>query len=121
MNVELGLLYKSPKSEFKNDGAFPLVESTIDYISWAHYKKNAQKKQSLFTRLRKLICRKSPHSAQLDNHSLPVDQSASSTIHKEDFPKEPSPFSRLQKLTRGENSRSPQPNKQRSGEKGERC
>lgn len=90
-------------------------------ISWAHYKKDAQKKQSLFTRLRKLIGRKSPHSAQQNNHSLPVDQSASSTIHKEDFPKEPSPFSRLQKLTRGENSRSPQPNKQRSGEKGERC
>lgn len=32
MNVELGLLYKSPKSEFRNDGTFPLVESTKDYI-----------------------------------------------------------------------------------------
>ncbi len=32
MNVELGLLYKSPRSEFRNDDAFPLVESTKDYI-----------------------------------------------------------------------------------------
>lgn len=32
MNVELGLLYKSPRSEFRNDGIFPLVESTKDYI-----------------------------------------------------------------------------------------
>lgn len=104
------------------DKEWQTIEISVNQaISWAHYKKNAQKKQSLFTRLRKLICRKSPHSAQLDNHSLPVDQSASSTIHKEDFSKEPSLFSRLQKLTRGENSRSPQTNKQRSGEKGERC
>ena len=104
------------------DKEWQTIEISVNQaISWAHYKKDAQKKQSLFTRLRKLICRKSPHSAQLDNHSLPVDQSASSTIHKEDFSKEPSLFSRLQKLTRGENSRSPQTNKQRSGEKGERC
>ncbi len=84
------------------DKEWQTIEISVNQaISWAHYKKNAQKKQSLFTRLRKLICRKSPHSAQLDNHSLPVDQSASSTIHKEDFSKEPSLFSRLQKLTKG--------------------
>ena len=104
------------------DKEWQTIEISVNQaISWAHYKKDAQKKQSLFTRLRKLIGRKKPHSTQLNNQSLPVDQSASSTLRKEDFSKEPSLFSRMQKLTRGENARSPQPNKQRSGEKGERC
>ena len=57
------------------DKEWQTIEISVNQaISWAHYKKDAQK-QSLFTRLRKLICRKAPHSAQLDNHSLPVDQS----------------------------------------------